>query len=55
MWYYKGDGGIAMSNYEALLADASLLPVIDHIQLIEALWDTLPDDRLPPLTGRVDC
>jgi len=37
-------------NYETLLADASLLPVVDRIQLIEALWDTLPADALPPLT-----
>ncbi|MEN6452065.1 MAG: addiction module protein [Thermoguttaceae bacterium] len=39
-----------MSTYEALLNDASRLPVIDRIQLIEALWDTLPADSLPPLT-----
>jgi len=39
-----------MSSYETLLADASRLPVTDRIQLIEALWDTLPADRLPPLT-----
>lgn len=38
-----------MSNYETLLADGSRLPVVDRIQLIEALWDTLPDDSLPPL------
>jgi putative addiction module component (TIGR02574 family) len=39
-----------MLSYEALLADASHLPVPDRIQLIEALWDTLPADSLPPLT-----
>ncbi|MGD0518091.1 MAG: addiction module protein [Thermoguttaceae bacterium] len=39
-----------MSNYKILLADASHLPVGDRIQLIEALWDTLPADCLPPLT-----
>ena len=39
-----------MPNYETLLADASSLPVADRIQLIEALWDTLPADCLPPLT-----
>ncbi len=33
-----------MSNYETLLAEANLLPVRDRIQLIEALWDTLPAD-----------
>ncbi len=39
-----------MASYETLLADASSLPVADRIQLIEALWDTLPADSLPPLT-----
>lgn len=38
------------TNYEALLAGASQLPVNDRIQLIEALWDTLPEDALPPLS-----
>ena len=33
-----------MSNYETLLAEANLLPVGDRIQLIEAIWDTLPAD-----------
>ena len=39
-----------MLDYETLLADASRLPVVNRIQLIEALWDTLPADSLPPLT-----
>ncbi len=39
-----------MFSYESLLADASRLPVVDRIQLIEALWDTVPADSLPPLT-----
>lgn len=39
-----------MSRYEALLADASRLPVADRIELIEALWDTVPADALPPLS-----
>ena len=39
-----------MFNYESLLADASSLPVADRIQLIEALWDTVPVDSLPRLT-----
>jgi len=39
-----------MSSYETLLADASRLPVPDRIQLIEALWDTLPADHLTPLS-----
>jgi putative addiction module component (TIGR02574 family) len=50
MGYDNSDGGIAMSNYEALLAEANLLPVVDRIQLIEALWDSLPADCLPHLT-----
>ena len=39
-----------MLSYETLLADASLLPATDRIQLIEALWDTLPTDSAPPLS-----
>ena len=39
-----------MTNYETVLADASHLPIADRIQLIEALWDTVPADSLPPLT-----
>jgi putative addiction module component (TIGR02574 family) len=37
-------------NYESLLADASRLPVVDRIELIGALWDTVPADSLPPLS-----
>ncbi len=40
-----------MSNYESVLADASRLPPVDRIQLIEALWDTLPPDTLPSLSA----
>ena len=40
-----------MTTYETLLADAALLPVEDRIQLIDALWETLPDDILPPLSS----
>ncbi len=39
-----------MSNYEALLADASRLPLAERVQLIEALWDTVPNGSLPPLS-----
>ena len=39
-----------MSDYETLLADARRLPLVHRMQLIEALWDTLPADSLPPLT-----
>ncbi len=39
-----------MSTYETLLADVTQLPVADRIQLIDAIWDTLPADSLPPLS-----
>jgi putative addiction module component (TIGR02574 family) len=39
-----------MSDYESLLSGASQLPVSDRIQLIEALWETVPGDELPPLS-----
>ena len=39
-----------MLDYESVLADASHLPIPDRIQLIEALWNTMPADSLPPLT-----
>ena len=39
-----------MPTYETLLADATGLPVSDRIQLIDAIWDTLPADALPPLS-----
>ena len=39
-----------MAKYESLLADAAQLPVADRIQLIEALWDTVPENSLPPLS-----
>ncbi len=39
-----------MADYEGLPADATRLPVAERIQLIEALWDTVPEDCLPPLS-----
>jgi putative addiction module component (TIGR02574 family) len=39
-----------MSDYDTLLSDASQLPLDARIQLIEALWDTLPDHAMPPLS-----
>ena len=39
-----------MPNYETLLADATCLPVADRLHLIDAIWDTLPADSLPPLS-----
>jgi putative addiction module component (TIGR02574 family) len=39
-----------MPDYDAVLAAASRLPVLDRIQLIEAIWDTVPAGALPPLS-----
>ena len=39
-----------MPDYQSLLSDATRLPVAERIQLIEALWDTVPDESLPPLS-----
>lgn len=40
-----------MPTYEVLLDGASKLPVADRVQLIEALWETVPDDSRPPLSS----
>jgi putative addiction module component (TIGR02574 family) len=37
-------------TYESLLIEASRLPVADRLQLFDAIWDTLPEDSLPPLS-----
>ncbi len=39
-----------MPDYETVLAEASRLPVVERIQLTEALWDTVPVEALPPLS-----
>ncbi len=39
-----------MPDYDTLLADASQLPIGVRLQLIDAIWDTLPAESLPPLT-----
>ena len=41
-----------MPTYETLLADVTRLPVSDRLQLIDAIWDTLPADSLPPLSDQ---
>src|SRR3954454_18956163 len=41
----------AMSDYDTLLSDASQLPLDARIQLIEALWETVPEDVLPALSN----
>ena len=39
-----------MPDYETVLSGAQSLPVPERIQLIEALWETVPADSLPPVT-----
>jgi putative addiction module component (TIGR02574 family) len=39
-----------MPDYDSLLASASQLPLDARIQFIEALWTTVPDEALPPLS-----
>jgi putative addiction module component (TIGR02574 family) len=39
-----------MPDFQTVLADATGLSVDDRIQLIEALWDTVPAEALPPLS-----
>jgi putative addiction module component (TIGR02574 family) len=39
-----------MPDYESLLTEASQLPIAQRVELIEALWDTVPDDAVPPLS-----
>jgi putative addiction module component (TIGR02574 family) len=38
-----------MPDYDAVLAEAVGLPIVDRLQLIETLWDTVPAGALPPL------
>jgi putative addiction module component (TIGR02574 family) len=39
-----------MSDYDSLLSNASQLPVDQRIELIEALWNTVPNDAVPRLS-----
>lgn len=39
-----------MPTFESLLADAAQLPVAERLQLIDAIWETVPADSLPPLS-----
>ena len=43
-------GGVAMAAYEVVLADATRLPIAERVQLMDAIWDTLPEDALPSLS-----
>jgi putative addiction module component (TIGR02574 family) len=38
------------SDYNSLLSDASQLPIDERMELIEALWATVPSNSLPPLS-----
>jgi putative addiction module component (TIGR02574 family) len=39
-----------MSDFDTLLSGACQLPIDARIQLIDALWGTIPDDAAPPLS-----
>ncbi len=39
-----------MPSYDSLLDDASRLPVADRIELVEALWDSLPVQAAAPVS-----
>jgi putative addiction module component (TIGR02574 family) len=39
-----------MSDYDSLLAGASELPLEVRVQLIEALWETVPEESFPELS-----
>jgi putative addiction module component (TIGR02574 family) len=40
-----------MLSYESVLADASRLPIADRIQLVEAVWDSLPEEAATPVSA----
>lgn len=44
------DWGSIMSTVETILADAAQLPAEQRLDLIEALWETLPESDRPPLS-----
>lgn len=39
-----------MPDLESILISASLLSVGERLKLIDALWQTVPEDALPPLS-----
>ena len=47
--YYEPMRDSSMSKYDVVLQDASELSVPDRIQLIEALWNTVPENEFPPI------
>jgi putative addiction module component (TIGR02574 family) len=43
-------GGTAMLDYQTVLSAANELTIVEKVQLIEALWDTVPETDLPSLS-----
>ena len=39
-----------MTAFESVLIEASQLPVEQRVQLIDALWGTMPEHAAPPLS-----
>ena len=39
-----------MSDFQSILTSATRLPVDERLDLIDALWQTVPEDALPPLS-----
>jgi putative addiction module component (TIGR02574 family) len=39
-----------MLDYQSVLTAATELSIVEKVQLIEALWDTVPEADLPPLS-----
>ncbi len=39
-----------MPDFDTLLADASQLPLTGRLQLIDALWETVPEESQPALS-----
>jgi putative addiction module component (TIGR02574 family) len=39
-----------MKTYETILQEAAELSVVDRMQLIEDLWESVAENELPPLT-----
>lgn len=39
-----------MPDFQSILSTASRLPVAERLELIDALWETVPEDALPPLS-----
>ena len=40
-----------MSDFQSILSSASQLPVDERLDLIDALWQTVPEEALPPLSA----